>query len=132
MIQLKRYENSRLRNAAFLFRTLLGVCGESETLGSISHSWKVKIPTLIDAGPIRIPQASDRQWQFVGILVGIARPGRTQVRLAPAGSGAARRQRLLDRARWDADAARDDLVDYVIEELGNAGKAQLAVAPQSV
>lgn len=27
-------------------------------------------------------------------------------------------QRLLGRARWDADAVRDDLVDYVAEHLG--------------
>ena len=29
-------------------------------------------------------------------------------------------QRLLGRARWDADAVRDDLVDYVSERLGQA------------
>jgi hypothetical protein len=27
-------------------------------------------------------------------------------------------QHLLDRAHWDADAVRDDLVDIVVEELG--------------
>jgi SRSO17 transposase len=29
-------------------------------------------------------------------------------------------QRLLNKARWDADAVRDDLRDYVIEHLGDA------------
>jgi len=28
-------------------------------------------------------------------------------------------QHLLDRARWDADAARDQLRDYVLEELSS-------------
>ena len=29
-------------------------------------------------------------------------------------------QRLLNKARWDADAVRDDLRDYVLENLGDA------------
>src|SRR5215208_3848877 len=29
-------------------------------------------------------------------------------------------QRLLNKARWDADAVRDDLRDYVLEHLGDA------------
>ena len=29
-------------------------------------------------------------------------------------------QRLLNKARWDADAVRDDLRDYVVENLGDA------------
>jgi SRSO17 transposase len=36
-------------------------------------------------------------------------------------------QRLLSAARWDADAVRDDLRDYVIEHLGALG-ALAAVA----
>src|SRR5919107_1224193 len=30
-------------------------------------------------------------------------------------------QRLLDAARWDADAVRDDLRAYVVEHLGDPG-----------
>jgi SRSO17 transposase len=30
-------------------------------------------------------------------------------------------QRLLNHARWDADAVRDDLRDYVVEHLGDPG-----------
>lgn len=29
-------------------------------------------------------------------------------------------QHLLARARWDADAVRDDIRDYVVEQLGEA------------
>src|SRR5438105_10235751 len=28
-------------------------------------------------------------------------------------------QHLLDRAPWDADAVRDDLTDYIVQELGD-------------
>lgn len=30
-------------------------------------------------------------------------------------------QHLLGRARWDHDAVRDDLRDYVVEHLGDPG-----------
>ena len=30
-------------------------------------------------------------------------------------------QRLLNHARWDAEAVRDDLRDYVVEHLGDPG-----------
>ena len=35
-------------------------------------------------------------------------------------------QHLLDRARWDADAARDQLRDYVLEELGSPDAVLIA------
>jgi SRSO17 transposase len=36
-------------------------------------------------------------------------------------------QHLLDRARWDADAARDQLRDYVLEELSSPDAVLIAV-----
>jgi len=35
-------------------------------------------------------------------------------------------QHLLDRARWDADAARDRLRDYVLEELSSPDAVLIA------
>src|SRR5215210_7427101 len=67
------------------------------------------------------PEVRDRVERYlVGLLDSVAR--RTGRRMAQQiGEGRADSvQRLLNKARWDADAVRDDLRDYVLEHLGDA------------
>ena len=69
----------------------------------------------------RRPEVRDRARRYlVGLLGPVER--RTGRQMAgQIGEGRADGvQRLLNKARWDADAVRDDLRDYVLEHLGDA------------
>jgi SRSO17 transposase len=69
----------------------------------------------------RRPEVRDRARRYlVGLLGQVER--RTGRQMAEQlGEGRADGvQRLLNKARWDADALRDDLRDYVLEHLGDA------------
>ncbi|HVK94069.1 MAG TPA: IS701 family transposase [Noviherbaspirillum sp.] len=57
---------------------------------------------------------------LVGLLSPIERKNGWQLAEAAAHAAPYSMQHLLDRAPWDADAVRDDLTDYVVEELGEA------------
>jgi SRSO17 transposase len=64
----------------------------------------------------------DRQqhaWEYLlGLLGPVERKNGWQLAEAAQHATPYSLQHLLDRAPWDADAVRDDLVDYVVEELG--------------
>jgi len=56
---------------------------------------------------------------LIGLLNTIERKNGWQLAEAAAHSMPYSVQDLLDRARWDCDAVRDDLVDYLAQELGD-------------
>ena len=56
-----------------------------------------------------------------GLLSAVERKNGWQLSEAVQRQAHDRIQHLLDRARWDADLLRDDLRDYVADELGAAG-----------
>lgn len=55
-----------------------------------------------------------------GLLSPVERKNGWQLAEAAAHAAPYSMQHLLDRAPWDADAVRDDLIDYVVEELGES------------
>jgi hypothetical protein len=61
-----------------------------------------------------------RAWEYlVGLLSPLERNNGWQLAEAAAHTTPYSMQHLLDRAPWDAEAVRDDLVDYVAVELGD-------------
>lgn len=63
-----------------------------------------------------------RAWDYlVGLLSPVERKNGWQLAEAAAHASPYSLQHLLDRAPWDADAVRDDLIDYVSETLGEPG-----------
>src|SRR5438874_8976849 len=58
-----------------------------------------------------------------GLLAPVERRNGWQLAQAAGDATPDRMQRLLNAARWDPDAARDDLRAYVIETLGDPGGA---------
>lgn len=66
-------------------------------------------------------EMQQRAWEYLGgLLSPVERKNGWQLAEAAAHATPYSMQHLLDRAPWDADAVRDDLVDYVAEELGEA------------
>lgn len=66
-------------------------------------------------------EMQQRAWEYLmGLLSPVERKNGWQLAEAAAHATPYSMQHLLDRASWDANAVRDDLVDYVVEELGEA------------
>ncbi len=63
----------------------------------------------------------------VGLLDRVERKNGWQLAEAIGERGAKGTQRLLNAAAWDADGVRDDLRDYVVEQLGDAVSGVLIV-----
>jgi SRSO17 transposase len=65
-------------------------------------------------------EMQQRAWEYlVGLLSPLERKNGWQLAEAAAHTTPYSMQHLLDRAAWDAEAVRDDLVDYVAVELGD-------------
>jgi hypothetical protein len=65
-------------------------------------------------------EMQQRAWEYlVGLLSPLERNNGWQLAEAAAHTTPYSMQHLLDRAPWDAEAVRDDLVDYVAVELGD-------------
>lgn len=57
---------------------------------------------------------------LVGLLSVLERKNGWQLAEAAEKAAPYSMQHLLDRAQWDADVVRDDLTDYVVEELSES------------
>jgi SRSO17 transposase len=80
------------------------------------------------AGLFARSEARDRSLAYLqGLLSGCERKNGWQLAEWMGEVAPYRVQHLLDRARWDADAARDQVRDYVVEQLRNP-EAVLIVA----
>ena len=72
------------------------------------------------AARFRRPEVRDRAGRYLSGLLGpVQRRNGWQVAEQTGESGPDGVQRLLRTARWDADAVRDDLRSYVVEQLGD-------------
>ena len=62
-----------------------------------------------------------RAWEYLqGLLSGVERKNGWQLAEAAEHAAPYGLQHLLDRSPWDADAVRDDLTEYIAEELGDS------------
>jgi len=57
---------------------------------------------------------------LIGLLHSIERKNGWQLAEATGHASPYSLQHLLDRAHWEADVVRDDLIDYIVQELGDA------------
>jgi SRSO17 transposase len=64
---------------------------------------------------------------LAGLLGRVERKNGWQMAEAMGEMGPQGAQRLLNAARWDADAVRDDLRGYVVEHLGDENSGMLIV-----
>src|SRR5437588_372374 len=80
------------------------------------------------AGCFRRPEVRQRVYRYLAGLLGrVERKNGWQMAEAMAEMGPQGAQRLLNAARWDADAVRDDLRGYVVEHLGDEKSGVLIV-----
>jgi SRSO17 transposase len=74
------------------------------------------------------PEVRQRARRYLAGLLGrLERKNGWQIAEAMGEMGPQGAQRLLNAARWDADAVRDDLREYVVEYLGDEGSGVLIV-----
>jgi SRSO17 transposase len=74
------------------------------------------------------PEVRGRVRRYLGALLGRVERGNGWQMAEQMGEvGPQGAQRLLNAARWDADAVRDDLREYVIEHLGEEESGVLIV-----
>jgi SRSO17 transposase len=74
------------------------------------------------------PEVRERARRYLAGLLGrVERKNSWQMAEAMGELGPQGAQRLLNAARWDADAVRDDLHEYVIEHLGEEESGVLIV-----
>ena len=85
------------------------------------HGWSGRLVELIERLAPRFPRKDLRgraESYLRGLLGSADRKNSWQLADATGAATPHGFQRLLGRSRWDADAVRDDLVDYVAEHLG--------------
>jgi SRSO17 transposase len=108
---------------------------EQITLGSTVEQWSAYLEELHGriAHRFRRPEVKERIRRYLtGLLAEIRRKNGWQVAEAIGEAQPRSTQRILDGSRWDADAVRDDLREYVVEHLGEGGSGgykSSAVAP---
>jgi SRSO17 transposase len=93
---------------------------QEQAFGAAAREELQRLHTLI-APRFGRPEVRERAGRYLAGLLGPVdrRTGRQMARQI--GEGRADGvQRLINKARWDADAVRDDLRDYVLEHLGDA------------
>jgi len=72
------------------------------------------------AGRFLRPEVRQRAYRYLaGLLRSVERKNGWQMAEEMGEQGPQGEQRLLNAARWDADAVRDDLRRYVVEHLGD-------------
>jgi SRSO17 transposase len=80
------------------------------------------------AGRFLRPEVRERARRYpAGLLGRVERKNGWQMAEAMAEIGPQGTQRLLNAARWDANAVRDDLREYVVEHLGEEESGVLVV-----
>jgi SRSO17 transposase len=80
------------------------------------------------AGHFRRPEVRQRVYRYLAGLLGrVERKNGWQMAEEMGEMGPQGAQRLLNAARWDADAVRDDLRRYVVEHLGDEKSGVLIV-----
>ena len=80
------------------------------------------------AGRFRRPEVRERVRRYLAGLLGrVERKNSWQMAEQMGETGPQGAQRLLNAARWDADAVRDDLREYVVEHLGEEDSGMLIV-----
>jgi SRSO17 transposase len=80
------------------------------------------------AGRFRRPEVRERVHRYLAGLLGRVEPKNSWQMAEQMGeTGPQGAQRLLNAARWDADAVRDDLREYVVEHLGEEDSGMLIV-----
>src|SRR3954464_2347970 len=71
-------------------------------------------------GRFRRPEVRERARRYLAGLLGrVERKNGWQLAERMGETGPQGAQRLLNAARWDSEAVRDDLRDYVVEHLGD-------------
>jgi SRSO17 transposase len=86
------------------------------------EGWQAGLDTLHDriAGRFRRPEVRERARRYLrGLVAAVARKNGWHLAEHLGERGPQGVQRLLNAARWDADAVRDDLQDYVVEAVGD-------------
>jgi SRSO17 transposase len=80
------------------------------------------------AGRFLRPEVRQRAYRYLTALLGrVERKNSWQMAEEMGEQGPQGAQRLLNAARWDADAVRDDLREYVVEHLGEEESGVLIV-----
>jgi SRSO17 transposase len=80
------------------------------------------------AGRFLRPEVRQRAYRYLTALLGrVERKNSWQMAEEMGERGPQGAQRLLNAARWDADAVRDDLREYVVEHLGDENRGVLIV-----
>jgi SRSO17 transposase len=80
------------------------------------------------AGRFLRPEVRQRAYRYLtGLLGRVERKNSWQMAEEMGEQGPQGAQRLLNAARWDADAVRDDLREYVVEHLGDENSGVLIV-----
>jgi SRSO17 transposase len=103
---------------------------EQITLGSTVEQWSAYLEELHGriAHRFRRPEVKERIRRYLtGLLAEIRRKNGWQVAEAIGEAQPRSTQRILNGSRWDADAVRDDLREYVVEHLGEGGSGVLIV-----
>ena len=103
---------------------------EQITLGSTVEQWSAYLEDLHGriAHRFRRPEVKERIRRYLtGLLAEIRRKNGWQVAEAIGEAQPRSTQRILNGSRWDADAVRYDLREYVVEHLGEGGSGVLIV-----
>lgn len=89
---------------------------------AIIHSWEQELEVIAQriAPHFARPEARQRAWDYLrGLLSPVERKNGWQLAEQLGHTTPYSVQHLLGRAVWDADAVRDDLLRYVVENLGD-------------
>jgi len=95
----------------------------TETEDSLISSWREKFNRLVERIARHFSRSEPReraQQYMVGLLSNAERKNSWQVAEITHEAGPQRMQRLLNAADWDVEAVRDELGQYVAQELGEA------------
>src|SRR5258708_29843665 len=95
----------------------------TETEDSLISSWREKLNRVVERMARYFSRSEPReraQQYMVGLLSNAQRKSSWQVAEITHEDGPQRMQRLLNAADWDVEAVRDELGQYVAEELGEA------------
>src|SRR4051794_34797809 len=88
----------------------------------LGESWREDLECLFSYISPRFGRIERQRhaWEYLlGMLSSVERKNAWQLAEAAEHTTPYCLQHLLDRAPWDADAVRDDLAEYIVEELGD-------------
>lgn len=94
----------------------------SKRYAELCHSWTEQLECLFAYLSPRFGRIERQQhaWEYlVGLLSAVERKNGWQLAEGAEHATPYSLQHLLDRAPWEADAVRDDLTDYIVQELGD-------------